>query len=232
MCPDIIHQYKLHYYAALSIVEFSACRVHSDVCVCGDEIVCGGLECHCYNTSSCVLADHSWSGLSGPDTDADATHSQGPPGQDLCNALGERLQVELFFCRQCSYLLRAEQDIILCIRRFFVVFWLILFLFILCGIPINCQNMQEKNDLCSVVLMVVCRGQESQKREANNQLSKAYFLLLMIWIVRIFKIFLLCVNDCCCEQTGILLMLISCNITTPSLCILAYTHSSLSAPVT
>lgn len=104
VCPDIIHQYKLHYYAALSIVEFCACRVHSDVCVCGDEIACGGLECHCYNTSSCVLADHSWSGLSGPDTDADATHSQGPPGQDLCNALGERLQVELFVCRQCCCL--------------------------------------------------------------------------------------------------------------------------------
>lgn len=45
------------------------------------------------DTSSCVLADHSWSGLSGPDTDADAAHSQGPPGQDLCNALGQRLEV-------------------------------------------------------------------------------------------------------------------------------------------
>lgn len=55
------------------------------------------------NTSSCVLADHSWSGLSGPDTDADATHSQGPPGQDLCNALGERLQVVLLFYRQHNY---------------------------------------------------------------------------------------------------------------------------------
>lgn len=52
--------------------------------------VCVSVTAH---TSSCVLADHSWSGLSGPDTDADATHSQGPPGQDLCNALGERLQV-------------------------------------------------------------------------------------------------------------------------------------------
>lgn len=52
----------------------------SDVCVASD-------------VSSCVLVDHSWSGLSGPDTDADTTHSQGPPGQDLCNALGKRLQV-------------------------------------------------------------------------------------------------------------------------------------------
>lgn len=45
------------------------------------------------DSSSRVLADHSWSGLGGPDTDANAAHSQGPPGQDLCNALGERLQV-------------------------------------------------------------------------------------------------------------------------------------------
>lgn len=52
------------------------------------------------NTPSCVLADHSWSGLGGPDTDADTTHTQRPPGQDLCNALGERLKVPLLFCRQ------------------------------------------------------------------------------------------------------------------------------------
>lgn len=73
------------------------------MCVCGDKSVCVWALSVTGNTSSCVLADHSWSGLSGPDTDADATHSQGPPGQDLCNALGERLQVELLFYGQYNY---------------------------------------------------------------------------------------------------------------------------------
>lgn len=62
--------------------------------------------------SSCVLADHSWSGLSGPDTDADATHSQGPPGQDLCNALGERLQVAKLIHKH-SYWQNRMQDMTL-----------------------------------------------------------------------------------------------------------------------
>lgn len=70
----------------------SVCRVpRPPTCVCGPA-----------NTPSCVLADHSWSGLGGPDTDADTTHPQRPPGQDLCNALGERLQVLLLFCRRLA----------------------------------------------------------------------------------------------------------------------------------
>lgn len=52
------------------------------------------------NAPSCVLADHSWPGLGGPDTDADTAHTQRPPGQDLCNALGERLQVLVLFSRR------------------------------------------------------------------------------------------------------------------------------------
>ena len=62
------------------------------------------------DAASCVLADHSWSGLSGPDTDADATHSQGPPGQDLCNALGERLQVCVVLQTQLYTSMSSEQE--------------------------------------------------------------------------------------------------------------------------
>lgn len=88
---DIIQQCNHHYYLSLFIAEGYWSVLQSQLVSSGD--YCVQASSVRADASSCVLADHSWSGLSGPDTDADATHSQGPPGQDLCNALGKRLQV-------------------------------------------------------------------------------------------------------------------------------------------